>query len=325
MSRPPSFGPLDTAAAELLAHQLRTLSDPVAVQLLSHLVARTEETHSAVSLAAGLSLTEAVTSALLSALQTADLVEPVPGTPSASYRPTPDTWIRFGRLLSGKTAYREPVPAATPVQISELPSSIQKTAERIAYRFSSSFSKETVERYVVESYELLRDRANVTNHLPSLTTRFATDRLTALAAARGMDLRGTPEVLFVCVQNSGRSQIAAGLLRQLSGDRVNVRTAGSAPAASIDEMVVTVLDEIGIPLVSEFPKPLTDEVVQAADVVVTMGCGDACPVYPGRLYLDWPVEDPAGAPIEDVRVIRDDIARRVVALLQALGMRVAND
>ena len=128
----------------------------------------------------------------------------------------------------------------------------------------------------------LAERARVSEHLPSLTTRFAEDRLGALAVASGRELRGTPEVLFGCVQNAGRSQIAAALLRQLAGDRVHVRTAGSRPSGQVDPMVVEILDEIGVPVIAEFPKPLTDEVVQAADFVITMGCGDACPIYSGR-------------------------------------------
>ena len=125
-------------------------------------------------------------------------------------------------------------------------------------------------------------------------------------------------MLFVCVQNAGRSQLAAGILRQLAGDRVVVRTAGSAPADDVRATIVTALDEIGVPLGGEFPKPLTDEAVRAADVVVTMGCGDACPIYPGRRYLDWDLEDPVGKPLEPVRGIRDDIEARVRALLAEL-------
>nr|WP_273541861.1 heat-shock protein HtpX [Microbacterium cremeum] len=127
-----------------------------------------------------------------------------------------------------------------------------------------------------------------------------------------------PAVLFVCVQNAGRSQLAASILRQLAGDRVTVQTAGSEPASEIRQAVVTALDEIGMPVGDEFPKPLTDDVVRAADVVVTMGCGDACPVYPGRRYLDWEIEDPVGQPLEEVRRIRDDIELRVRGLLSEL-------
>jgi arsenate reductase (thioredoxin) len=127
-----------------------------------------------------------------------------------------------------------------------------------------------------------------------------------------------PEVLFVCVHNAGRSQMAAALLHHHAKGRVLVRSAGSAPADSINPAVVTVMDEVGLDLSQEFPKPLTTEAVQAADVVITMGCGDACPVLPGRRYLDWQLEDPAGKSVDDVRPIRDEIDRRVTALLAEL-------
>jgi protein-tyrosine-phosphatase len=115
-----------------------------------------------------------------------------------------------------------------------------------------------------------------------------------------------PEVLFVCVHNAGRSQMAAALLAHHAQGRVTVRSAGSEPADKINPAVVDVMKELGLDLSQEFPKPLTDEAVRAADVVVTMGCGDACPVYPGTRYLDWELEDPAGKPVDEVRPIRDE-------------------
>ena len=127
-----------------------------------------------------------------------------------------------------------------------------------------------------------------------------------------------PSVLFVCVHNAGRSQMAAALLDRHARGRVHVRSAGSTPAEEINPAVVTVMDELGIDLSKEFPKPLTTDVVEAADVVVTMGCGDACPVFPGKRYLDWELTDPSGKPVEEVRSIRDDIDRRVRALLDSL-------
>jgi len=127
-----------------------------------------------------------------------------------------------------------------------------------------------------------------------------------------------PEVLFVCVHNAGRSQMAAALLAHHARGRVLVRSAGSAPADEINPAVVAAMEEIGLDLSHEFPKPLTDESVQAADVVITMGCGDACPLYPGKRYLDWELDDPAGRSVEVVRVIRDEIDRRVRGLLAEL-------
>ncbi len=129
-----------------------------------------------------------------------------------------------------------------------------------------------------------------------------------------------PEVLFVCVQNAGRSQMAAGLVKLRSDGRILVRSAGSQPAAEIHPPVVAAMQELGVDMDQEFPKPLTDEVVRAADVVITMGCGDACPIYPGKRYEDWTVDDPAGEDIETVRRIRDDIDGRVQKLIaEVLG------
>jgi arsenate reductase (thioredoxin) len=127
-----------------------------------------------------------------------------------------------------------------------------------------------------------------------------------------------PEVLFVCVHNAGRSQMAAGLTRLRSQGRIRVRSAGSAPAEEINPNAVAVLEELGIDITDEFPKPLTDDGVRAADVVITMGCGDACPIYPGKRYEDWELDDPAGQDLETVRRIRDEIDERVQALVGGL-------
>ena len=127
-----------------------------------------------------------------------------------------------------------------------------------------------------------------------------------------------PEVLFVCVHNAGRSQMAAALLDRHARGRVQVRSAGSAPASEINPAVVQVMAELGLDLSKEFPKPLTDEAVRAADVVITMGCGDACPFFPGKRYLDWELDDPAGLGVDGVRPIRDEIDGRVQALLADL-------
>jgi arsenate reductase len=142
--------------------------------------------------------------------------------------------------------------------------------------------------------------------------------VSSVAQNEGKSRKTMPEVLFVCVHNAGRSQMAAALLAARSSGSVHVRSAGSAPAASINAVVVEVLDEIGIDISKEFPKPMTDDVVRAADVVITMGCGDACPIYPGKRYEDWEVEDPAGKDVETVRKIRDDIDRRVSRLIEQL-------
>ncbi len=131
---------------------------------------------------------------------------------------------------------------------------------------------------------------------------------------------GVPEVLFVCVHNAGRSQMAAALLDHHAGELVRVRSAGSAPAEEINPAVVEVMAEIGIDLSKEFPRPLTDQAVRKADAVITMGCADACPIYPGKRYLDWDLPDPAGRSVDDIRPIRDEINRRVRSLLDELAL-----
>ncbi len=198
---------------------------------------------------------------------------------------------------------------------------LSKIIDDLSVRFTGTFSRETVERVVLDSYDLLRRRDGNSRTLASSTAQFAAERLSARDVDHD-DARSSArpiEVLFVCVQNAGRSQLASAIMRHIGGDRVRVRTAGSAPIDQIRPAVVAALDEIGVPLGGEFPKPLTDDVVQAADVVVTMGCGDACPVFPGRRYLDWSVDDPAGQPIDVVRRIRDDIDERVRGLLAEFG------
>ena len=125
-----------------------------------------------------------------------------------------------------------------------------------------------------------------------------------------------PEVLFVCVHNAGRSQMAAGLVKLRSEGRIHVRSAGSDPGEEINPAVVEAMDELGVDMSEEFPKPLTDEVVRAADVVITMGCGDACPIYPGKRYEDWTLDDPAGQDLDTVRRIRDEIDARVQTLIE---------
>jgi protein-tyrosine-phosphatase len=195
---------------------------------------------------------------------------------------------------------------------------LDTAAADLAARFRGVFAAETIDRYLHESYDLLAAHARIRRHTPVLAIRFATDRLTNLAKIQGAIVTTTPEVLFVCVHNAGRSQMAAALLHHHAQGRVTVRSAGSAPAATINPAVVDAMAEVGLDLSHEFPKPLTDDAVQAADVVITMGCGDACPIFPGKRYLDWELPDPAGKTLEQVRPIRDEIDRRVTALLAEL-------
>jgi arsenate reductase (thioredoxin) len=196
---------------------------------------------------------------------------------------------------------------------------VRQSAERLLEEFRGIFSTETIERYITETTDVLSDSARVLDFMPIFVWRFTRQRLRALAEAQGLLHKSVASVLFVCVHNAGRSQMAAGLLAHYAGDRVTVRSAGSAPGEEINPAAVAVMTEMGIDMSQEFPKPLTDEFVQAADVVITMGCGDACPIYPGKRYEDWEVVDPAGKSVDEVRRIRDDLAARVQKLIAAVA------
>ncbi|TFC71302.1 arsenate reductase ArsC [Cryobacterium sp. TMS1-20-1] len=201
--------------------------------------------------------------------------------------------------------------------------SLKRLAGELAEQFQGIFAAETVERYVLESYTGLLRTSSVKAHLTTRTARFARERLNALGQAKGAIERPVPEVLFVCEQNAGRSQMAAVFTNFLSGGAVHVRSAGSMPLPELNPTMVAVMAELGLSLDESFPKPLTDDVVQAADVVITMGCGDACPIYPGKRYVDWELVDPAGQPIEEVRRIRDQIRANVTEMLAGLGVTPA--
>ena len=153
--------------------------------------------------------------------------------------------------------------------------------------------------------------------------RFARDRLTTLAEMEGRLHVTAPSVLFLCVHNAGRSQMAAGWLQHLAGDRVHVYSGGSQPASAVNPAAIEAMAEVGIDIATQYPKPWTDEIVRAADIVVTMGCGDACPVFPGKRYEDWELDDPAGLDVGAVRPIRDDIRRRVEHLMATLQLQDA--
>src|ERR1700736_6530938 len=194
---------------------------------------------------------------------------------------------------------------------------MRREAERLHDEFQGIFSTETIERFIAESSEAL-SHARVHHFTPIFMWRFARERLRALAQSQGALHKDVPEVLFVCVHNAGRSQMAAGLLDRQAGGRVHVRSAGSTPAEEVNPAVVEAMREIGIDLSQEFPKPLIDEFVSAADVVITMGCGDACPIYPGKRSEDWELEDPARQSLAEVRQIRDQVDSRVKQLLAEL-------
>jgi arsenate reductase (thioredoxin) len=193
-------------------------------------------------------------------------------------------------------------------------SHLERGLESLREEFAGTFSSETIERFMAESLQALA-HTRIKDFVPLFVHRFARERLRALGQVEGTIAKTMPEVLFVCVQNAGRSQMAAALLDHFAEGRVHVRSAGSDPADRVNPDVVEAMAELGIDVGKEFPKPMTDEVVRAADAVITMGCGDACPIYPGKRYEDWEVDDPAGADLDGVRRIRDDIAGRVRRLL----------
>ena len=196
---------------------------------------------------------------------------------------------------------------------------LDATAVQLADEFHGVFSPETVKHYVEVSYQKIGDRPTVgPNFLPVIIERFAREQLWAIAQSTRAVEKPLPEVLFVCEHNAGRSQMAACLAHKLSRGWIAVRSAGSHPDEQIDPVVVQAMAEIGLDVSTEFPKPLTDAVVRAADVVVTLGCGDVCPVYLGKCYQDWPVADPAGQPLEVVRRIRYELYHHVWELIETL-------
>jgi arsenate reductase len=200
---------------------------------------------------------------------------------------------------------------------------LRTAARSLGDEFKGVFGVETIERFLHTSYEQFASRSNIPHFLPLLAERFARQRLVAQARIERLRHDDRPIVLFLCVHNAGRSQIALGFFEHLAGDRAIGWSGGSEPGTEINPAAVRAMAERGIDITGEYPKPWTDEVVQAADVVITMGCGDACPFFPGKRYLDWTLDDPAGKPVEQVRVIRDEIERRVRGLIEELHVPAA--
>ncbi|WP_222272154.1 arsenate reductase ArsC [Modestobacter marinus] len=208
--------------------------------------------------------------------------------------------------------------AHTPAEQAIADQQVNRIVEDLVHDYADRFPRTQVEEVYRDSYDKLVATAKVTTFLPVLAGRFAGERLDARALAEGKHAHRAPAVLFVCVHNAGRSQMSAALLRSYAGQSIHVYTAGSDPAEAIHPEVRTAMTEIGLSLEQEFPKPLTHDVLSAADVVVTLGCGDECPVVPGRRYEDWPVADPAGATASQVAAIRADLDARVRELIVSL-------
>ena len=197
---------------------------------------------------------------------------------------------------------------------------LRTSATRLQGEFDGAFGEETIERFLHSSYDQFAAHSTIPRFLPLLAERFARQRLRALARVEGRVQDGKPTVLFLCIHNAGRSQMALGFFQHLAEDRAVAWSGGSEPGYEINPSAVAAMAERDIDISGEFPKPWTDEIVRAADVVITMGCGDACPVFPGKRYLDWTLDDPAGKSVDDVRPVRDEIERRVRGLLDELGV-----
>lgn len=199
---------------------------------------------------------------------------------------------------------------------------LRQSAESLHRRFEGIFAVETIQRYLDEAMTRMSG-AKVRTWLPVLAERIANDQLRALAKLDHLVVADKPYVVFLCVHNAGRSQMAAGWLRHLAGGGAEVFTGGSDPVSQVNQAAVEAMAEVGIDISDRFPQPWTDEVIRAADAVITMGCGDACPVYPGKRYEDWAVADPAGLDVADIRPIRDDLRARVEQLMATLKIPVA--
>lgn len=200
---------------------------------------------------------------------------------------------------------------------------LKSAAARLAHEFDGIYNAETIERFLHSSYDQFAKDATVFSYLPLMAERFARQRLNALSRIEGRATDGKPVVLFLCVHNAGRSQMALGFFTKYAGGRAVAWSGGSDPSHQINQAAIDAMAEQGIDITEEFPKPWTDEVVRAADVIITMGCGDACPIFPGKRYEEWTLDDPAGKGIAEVRPIRDEIEKRVLNLLGQLGVPAA--
>ncbi|MTE15250.1 arsenate reductase ArsC [Nocardia sp. CT2-14] len=193
-------------------------------------------------------------------------------------------------------------------------------SERLAQEFAAVANAATVERILAGSYTHLAAIGIAGDRLPGFAERFARERLTALARAEGRAVHTGPTVLFVCTHNAGRSQMALGFFNRLAGNRASAWSCGSAPDVAVNPLVVAVMAERGVDIADEFPKPWADELMRAADVIIDMGCGDTDPIIAGHRFEQWPLPDPVGEDIEEIRGIRDEIEVRVRRLVANLGL-----
>jgi arsenate reductase len=297
--------------ADEVAHRLRALADPVRLRLLG-LLGRGDCPVG--PLAAALGISQSLTSFHLAALRDAGMLTLEQAGRFTYARLRPDAlatlFAQTTELVNG------------PVLDGDLEGDEAALAETLTGELATRFGRRLGAariRHLVDE-ETRRARSHQRGRLATgqLIRRHATERLRASAQADGYEAKPVPEVLFVCVHNAGRSQMAAALAQQLGGGRLHAWSAGSRPAAAIHGPVTTVMAEVGIDLSGQVPKPWTNELLRAADVVVTMGCGEDCPIFPGVRYLAWEIPDPDGQPIDRVRRIRDDLAGQVRALVHEL-------
>lgn len=197
---------------------------------------------------------------------------------------------------------------------------LRSSAALLQKQFDGQFGAETIERFLHSSYDEFAVRLSNDKYLPVFAERFARERLRALSRIEGKSSDDRPVVLFLCTHNAGRSQMAMGFFTAMADGRAVAWSGGSEPGNQVNPSAVAAMAEVGIDISGEYPKPWTDEIVRAADVVITMGCGDACPVFPGKRYEDWTLDDPAGLGVDSVRPIRDEIRGRVETLLAQLGV-----
>lgn len=316
----PQVSPADRAmgpdAATRVSGTLKALGDPLRLRMLSLIATSPTGEACVCDLATVAEVSQPTVSHHLKLLKDVGLLTSQRRGTWVYYRVQPALRGAVTTLLDSFAPAAADAANAVPLAgLADAEDALVRIADRLAVAFPDR-DPGAVTRTVRESYAGLARSSAVRSHLVVNAERFARQRLTD--TARALDAAGSsPQVLFVCVANAGRSQLAAALLHHYAGDAVTVRSAGSAPAADVHAAVRPLLAELGADG-EAFPKPLTDDAVRAADVVITMGCGDTCPILPGTRYEDWAVGDPALASETGVRAIRDEIDRRVRALLTDL-------
>ena len=312
---PSAVHAIGPSAATALAGTLKALADPLRLRMLSAIATDARGESCVCDLADLADVSQPTVSHHLKVLKDVGVLSSERRGTWVWYRITPELRPAVTTLLdSFAPAAVHPGRRAEYGGLDDVDEALTHLAAALTERFPT-LSPELVTAVARESYASLARSARIATHLVSLTKRFATQRLSDITRDRD---NGVPQVLFVCVANAGRSQLAAAILNQLSSGRVVARSAGSAPASEIHPSVQPLLAEITDDAHERFPKPLTDDAVRAADVVITMGCGDVCPIIPGVRYEDWAVGDPALASPDGVAAIRDDIAERVRNLLSTL-------